>query len=63
LIGYSRKRLVDCHANFFARRYQEIFGGTASVEAFAEPCFCARHAAGGMPNWLMNQRVKELAMA
>ena len=25
-------------------------------------CFCARHAAGGMPNWVMNQRVKELAM-
>ena len=26
-------------------------------------CFCAlRQAAGGMPNWVMNQRVKELAM-
>ena len=26
-------------------------------------CFCElRHAAGGMPNWVMNQRVKELAM-
>ena len=26
-------------------------------------CLCeARHAAGGMPNWLMNQRVNELAM-
>lgn len=25
-------------------------------------CFCARHVAGGMPNWLMNHRVNELAI-
>jgi hypothetical protein len=34
-----------------------------SAIAFNVPRFCVlRHVAGGMPNWLMNQRVKELAM-
>jgi hypothetical protein len=37
-------------------------GGAASDGFFAEPCFCVRHVAGGMPNWLMNQRVNELAI-
>ena len=33
-----------------------------SESGFEGVCFCARQVAGGMPNWVMNQRVKELAM-
>jgi hypothetical protein len=35
----------------------------ASLGDFPPASFCVlRHAAGGMPNWLMNHRVNELAM-
>ena len=43
---------------------QESAGSGRVVAAMeAVVCFCAaRQTAGGMPNWVMNQRVKELAM-
>lgn len=45
---------------FFADRLAQ---DSLKPESGLEVCFCAvRHAAGGMPNWVMNQRVKELAM-
>ncbi|MNY77501.1 hypothetical protein D3C86_2174290 [compost metagenome] len=35
----------------------------ASLGDFPPASFCElRHAAGGMPNWLMNHRVNELAI-
>ncbi len=60
-----------CDKHRFSRRlYQQspfflcaLKGGNSAPCQGATACFCARrHAAGGMPNWLMNQRVKELAM-
>jgi hypothetical protein len=35
---------------------------SCAQDSFVPPCFCARHVAGGMPNWLMNHRVNELAI-
>ncbi len=43
--------------------YSESGRVFTSEGAFNVPGFCVlRQVAGGMPNWLMNQRVKELAM-
>jgi len=38
---------------------QDSFG---PATGFAVDCFCARHEAGGIPNWLINHRVNELAI-
>ncbi|MNC54465.1 hypothetical protein D3C75_1039500 [compost metagenome] len=38
---------------------QDSFG---PATGFAVDCFCARHVAGGIPNWLINHRVNELAI-
>ncbi len=33
-----------------------------SYNDFPAPDFCARQVAGGIPNWVMNHRVNELAI-
>ncbi len=58
--------LIRC--GLFARASDGLFAGRLAQDSLEperdlEVCFCAlRHAAGGMPNWVMNQRVKELAI-
>jgi hypothetical protein len=56
--GLSRRLYQQ--SPFFLPGDQVSFG---SLGGFVPASFCElRHAAGGMPNWLMNHRVNELAM-
>ena len=61
----ARQLLQGMHFNFALLRrlcQQSPFFFAVGQVGFVPACFCARQVAGGMPNWVMNQRVKELAM-